>query len=185
MRRSALLICSSLALMGAMSPVWAQDWLVDTKKSSVGIVGHKPTGPLTGSVEKWDGHIIFDPENLNASHVSVTIDTASIRTNDQQLNTLLPGSDWLSANTFPMATFESTSITHTGGNAYAAAGTVTIRGIRQAVTVPFTVDILNNTAHAQGTFSVLRTDFGIGSLMENTPDLGFSIGVTFDLNATK
>ena len=185
MRISHLLFCSAAALVLAAHPLMAQNWLVDQKRSTVGIVGHKPTGPLSGSVEKWDGKIIFDPDHLDTSHVTVSIDTSSIKTNDTKWNSVLPGPDWLSSSAFPVATFESTSITRTGGNAYAADGSVTIRGIRHPVTLPFTVDLNGNTAHATGTLSLFRTDFNIGGLMENTPDFGITIGVTFDLTATK
>jgi len=185
MRRSLILLCAAFAVFAGACPVSAQDWTVDKKKSSVRIVGKKPTGPLTGAVDKWDGKIIFDPEHLDTSRVSVSIDVGSIRIDDKQWDTVLPGPKWLAAKAFPLATFESTDIHFKGGNAYEADGTVTVRGIRQSVSLPFTVDMTGGTARAKGTLSLIRTDFGIGGVMETEPDIGILVGVTFDLTASK
>ena len=177
---SALLSCMSFAL-----PAGAQDWTVDQKRSSMEIVGKKPTGTLSGSIQKWDGKINFDPEHLESSHVIINVDVGSINMGDRQWNSVLPTPDWLSAKAFPLATFESTSFTHKGGNAYEAAGTLTIRGIQQNVALPFTMDLSGQTAHAQGTLSLVRTDFGIGGVLGNNPEFGLLVGVTFNLTATK
>ena len=178
--RSIFLTCLALA-----HPAWAQNWAVDSKKSSLEIVGKQATGPITGTIDKWDGRIFFDPNNLDASHVIINVDVGSIHMGDRQWDSVLPQPSWLSAKAFPMATFESTAITHKGANAYEAAGTLTIRGIRQNVSLPFTVDMNGQTARAQGVLSLIRTDFGIGGLLGDVPDLGIMVGVSFDLTATK
>ena len=146
MPRSVLTRSIFLTSLILSQPVWAQDWAVDPKRSSVGIVGKQPLEPIVGTVNKWDGTILFDPNNLEASHVVIKVDTGSISMGDHQWDTILPKPDWLSAQDFPMATFESTSFTHNGGNAYEAVGTLTIRGIKQNVTLPFNVDMFGNTA---------------------------------------
>jgi len=185
MRRSVLTCSAVLTCLTLAFPAWSADWTVDKKSSSVGIVGKKMTGPITGTVNKWDGKINFDPNNLDKSHVIINVDVGSINMSDKQLDQILPQPDWLSAKIFPQATFESTSISHVGGNAYEAAGTVTIRGVKQNVALPFTVDMDERTARAQGFLSLIRTDFGIGGLLGDVPDMGIMVGVTFDLTATK
>jgi polyisoprenoid-binding protein YceI len=176
-----LAVISSLLLS---TPVWSQDWIVDSQRSSVGIVSQNPFGEITGTINKWNGKIEFDPDHLDKSHVIINIDTGSIQTADYQWTHLLPQPDWLSSQAFPTATFEATSFSYQGGNAYEAMGTVVIRGIRRNISLPFTFDRDGQTARAQGMLSLLRTDFNIGGVLENTRDMSIMVGVKFDLTAT-
>ena len=176
------MFCSSLLLTSA---AMAQDWTIDKQHSQVDIVGKTPNSKLSGTINKWDGKIIFDPNHLDESHVLVNVDVSSIRTNDHLFDRLLPDTSWLATQRFPLATFESNSITHVEGDAYQASGTLMIRGVSQNVTLPFTVQLNDQTAHAQGVLTLLRTDFGIGGGVNEPPDFGITIGVKFDLNATK
>ena len=166
-------------------PASAQDWKVDKQHSHVGIVGKKAKSSIAGTVNSWDGRINFDPDHLDQSHVVINVDVGSIRTDDRQWDAVLPGADWLAAKTFPTATFESTQISHVSGNAYQASGVLSVRGIRQNVTLPFTLDMGDQTAHAQGVLTLVRTDFNIGGVTADTPDYAATIGVSFDLTATK
>lgn len=177
-----LMFCFGMVLA---STAMAQDWTVDKQHSQVDIVGKTPNSKLSGTVTNWDSKINFDPNHLDQSHVLVNIDVSSIHTNDQQFDRILPDTSWLAARTFPLATFESRSISHVSGNTYEADGTLMIRGISQNVTLPFTLDLNDQTAHAQGVLTLVRTDFGIGGVVNDTPDFGLTIGVKFDLNATK
>ena len=174
-----------LGCLGLTCPAMAQDWAVDKQHSQVGIVGKTAKTAISGTVKNWDGKINFDPNHLDTSHVVINVDVGSIKTSDQKLDVILPGAEWLAAKTFPLATFESSTITHVGGNSYEADGVLTIRGIRQNVALPFTVDLNDQTAHAQGVLTLARTDFGIGGVVNDVTDYAVTIGVVFDLTATK
>ena len=180
LKRTAVFACLLAPALAS-----AQDWAVDKQHSQVGIVTKGAATANLGTVNQWDSHIVFDPNRLDMSSVVVNVDVGSIRMNDPRWNALLPQNSWLAPQAFPNASFTSTAITHVGGNAYEAAGTLTIRGVRQNVSLPFTVDLGEGVAHARGELRLLRTDFGIGGLTNDTPDFGITVGVTFDLTATK
>jgi polyisoprenoid-binding protein YceI len=164
----------------------APDWTVDPGRSSVAITGTEGKTPFSGTVGQWQGTIFFDPKSLDTSHVSVTVDVGSIKTGDASRDTVLPTAGWLAAKAFPTATFESNKLVSLGGDAYEALGTVTIRGVRRSVVLPFTVDMDGQTARARGTLSLMRTDFGVGEgVLGAQPNISIELGVVFDLTATR
>ena len=164
----------------------AEDWKIDPSRSTLTITGHEGKAPFKGTVGQWQGTIFFDPKSLETSHVSVTVDTSSIKTGDTGRDTLFPSAEWLASKAFPSATFESSQIVPVGNDAYQALGTLTIRGVRRSVALPFTVNMEDQTAHAHGTLSLLRTDFGVGEgVLGARTGISLELGVTFDLTATR
>lgn len=164
----------------------AYDWTVDPARSTLTISGQEGKSSFRGTVGQWQGAIFFDPKSLESSHISVTVDTGSIKTGDTGRDTLFPSAEWLASKAFPTATFESSQIVPLGGDAYQALGTLTIRGIRRSVVLPFTVDMEGETAHARGNLSLLRTDYGVGQgVLGAQPGISLELGVSFDLTATR
>jgi len=65
-------------------------------------------------------------------------------------------------------------------------GTLTIRSVRRPVTLPFTLDLTGDHAHAIGRLDLVRTDYGIGQGSWSTAQaVAFEVAVTFDLTATR
>jgi cytochrome b561/polyisoprenoid-binding protein YceI len=178
-----LLFASGLAV--AM-PASATEWKVDPARSTLGFTAKQSGNLFEGHFKSWQADIEFDKTNLAAARVKVTIDMASAATADRQRDSSLPGSDWFDTKKFPQAVFESANVTSTGGNQYQAAGTLEIRGIKKNVTLPFTLDISGDDAHAIGKLDIVRTDFGVGQgewIDGSIVALGVSIN--FDLTAKK
>ena len=176
---SALLLASSL-------PAAAATWTVDMAKSRLGFTGSQSGASFDGKFTRWDAQIDFDPANPAAGHALVTIDMSSAVTGDAQKDEALPQSDWFDTKTFPKAVFEAKSFRSTGGDAYEADGTLTIRGQGKKVVLPFTLDITGNQAHAKGRLNLIRTDFGVGQGSWKTADyVALEVAVTLDLTATR
>jgi polyisoprenoid-binding protein YceI len=179
----ALLLGAGLLLA---RPAAAADWAVDAGKSNLGFTGTISGRSFDGKFKTWAAEISFDPANPAAGHAKVTIDMTSAVTGDRQRDAALPDSDWFDAKQSPQALFEATGFTAKGGNQYEANGSLTIRGIKKAVTLPFTLDIAGDEAHAKGKLDIIRTDYGVGQgewAAADTVALGVSI--TFDLVAKK
>jgi polyisoprenoid-binding protein YceI len=77
----------------------------------------------------------IDPEHPEASTVEVTIQTASIRTNNPQRDNDLRSSNLLEAEKYPTITFKSTKIEQTGPDTYNMTGDLTIKGTTKPVTL--------------------------------------------------
>ena len=114
------------------------------------------------------------------------IDPASAVTGDPQRDQALPGKDWFDIAQFPQAKFATTAIRKTGANTYAAAGTLTLRGVTKPVTLPFTLAISGTTAHARGRVSLVRTVFGVGQGSWSSGQwVALDVGVDVDIVATR
>jgi polyisoprenoid-binding protein YceI len=74
------------------------------------------------------------PDHPEASSVDVTIQTASIRTNNPIRDNDLRSSNFLEVDTYPTMHFKSTKIETTGTDTYAMTGDLTIKGRTQPVT---------------------------------------------------
>ncbi len=173
-------------LLAAAPPAQAAPWVVDTAHSRLGFAGSQGGTPFSGTFKRWDAKIDFDPANPAAGHVLVTIDMASASTGDADKDGALPQSDWFDVKDFPRAVFEATTFRAKGGNAYEAVGTLTIRGIKKDVVLPFTLDTTGPDAHAKGRLSLVRTEYGIGAGAWSRPDVvALDVAVTVDIAAAK
>ncbi|MDE7539683.1 YceI family protein [Gluconobacter sphaericus] len=170
----------------AATPVFAADWTIDPAHSTIGFAGTQTGNAFTGHFGKFDGTISFDPAHPEEGHAKITIDIASATTADKQRDGAMPGSDWFNVASFPTATFEARSFRAKGGNAYEAVGTLTIRGVSRPETLPFTLDISGQTAHAKGHLDLIRSAFGIGQGPWATGQwVALQVGVSIDVIANQ
>ncbi len=77
---------------------------------------------------------LIDPSTPAASSIEVTINVASLTTNNPQRDHDLRGSYFLELDKFPTMTFRSTRIEPAGHDRYTLTGDLTIKGITRPVT---------------------------------------------------
>jgi polyisoprenoid-binding protein YceI len=75
----------------------------------------------------------IDPTNPHTSRLDVTIDVASLTTNNPQRDNDLRGSYFLELEKYPSITFKSTRIEPAGQDRYTLTGDLTIKGKTQPV----------------------------------------------------
>ena len=174
-----ILIC--LGLM--TSSAFAADWTLDPERSQLTFEGTQGGVGFQGSFAIFSASISLDPENLASASISVTIDTASATSGSQERDGTLPSADWFDVAAHPEARFSSTSVTQTD-NGYSAEGTLTIKGTAQITSLPFTLSIDGEEAHATGSLTIDRGDFGVGT-GALSPMVGAEVSITFDIIATR
>lgn len=175
------LLAAALLWSGAAS---AGEWIVDPAQSRLGFVGSQGGAPFDGRFTRWSAVIDYDPAAPAAAKVTVDIDMASAVTGDAQKDQSLPGADWFDVKAFPKARFEATGFKPLGGNAFETSGTLTIRGVGKAVTLPFTLEVAGDRSKAKGRLDLLRGDFGVGSGQWASGDMvGLKVQVVVDLVA--
>ena len=141
---------------------------------------------MEGSFSRWDAEVVFSPQDLPNSRISVTIDLASVDSRDGQRDDTLRGSGFFDVAAYPRATFRSSRITSRGGNAYRAAGTLSLHGQERPVTLSFTLDIDGDEAHAKGSALLSRTEFAVGTgEWADVDTIADGVSVTFDLTARR
>jgi polyisoprenoid-binding protein YceI len=165
-------LAASLAAAAVMSPMTVANvqaqagappaWTVNAAQSSLGFATRWDGNPVTGTFSNWNADIRFDPRNLRASRVRVTVATGSVTSSTREAVDNLPGTDWLSSRAFPNATYEASAFTALGGNRYRADGTLTLKGVRHRLSLPFTLDINGTTATMNGTAALNRLPLRVG-----------------------
>lgn len=167
----------------ADAPAAPRMWTV--RSGTLGFATDWSGDPVTGSFTKWTADIAFSPEALDRSAITVRVDLASVATGDAQRNGALLAADWFDVASHRYAVFKSRRIRKTGGDAYAADGTLDLRGTERATVLPFTVRITGDRATARGSLKVDRTVFGIGQgEWAATDQIPANVRVSFSLAAT-
>ena len=163
-------------------PAPVSRWSLD-KGSTLGFATTWSGQPINGQFRAWTADIRFSPDDLEHSSVSVSIDPASATTGDAQRDSTLPTEDWLNVPKFPKAEFKATGFRRSGA-AYAADGTLTLKGVTKPVRLVFTLKISGDRATAQGKATLDRTAFGVGQGdMGGTDQIPAGVDVTFSLAA--
>jgi len=110
----------------------------------------------TGTFDKLQGNIQFDPANLTTAKFAVWVETATISTGNKTKDNHARGNKWLDAEQFPRISFESSEFKQTT-DGYEVEGMLNIHGVAKKVSIPFT---FSDQVFA-GSLIVNRKDFGI------------------------
>jgi polyisoprenoid-binding protein YceI len=115
------------------------------------------------------GHI--DPNDPQGSSVDVTVQTASIRTHNENRDNDLRSSNFLEVDKYPTITFKSTRIEPAGGDHYTLTGDLTIKGTMRPVTLDlvrygeFNDPMMGHRIAYSGQGTINRKDFGMSFSM--------------------
>lgn len=142
--------------------------------------------PIDGTFKTWKADILFGPEALDRSELTVTINIGSVSTGDAQRDSALPSGDWFDAASHPTATFKAAKFRKTGTDRYVADGRLTMRGVSKPLSLPFTLKIDGDNARATGSATLDRTAYGVGQgEWAATDQIAGPVKVTFDLKAKR
>ncbi|MBI1289632.1 polyisoprenoid-binding protein [bacterium] len=158
----------------ATTPVVAQEaaasaanYEIDAVHTSVLFrVMHFNTTPFYGRFNKISGSVKWDEANPAGSSIDLTIDAASVDTNNEKRDQHLRGADFFNASEFPAITFKSKSIEKVG-DVYKVSGPISFNGTTKDVTVEFTktgegADPWGGyRIGGEATFTLKRSEFGI------------------------
>jgi polyisoprenoid-binding protein YceI len=170
-------------------------WAIDGSHSSVSFsVRHMMISNVRGEFQKVVGDVEYDPKNLAASRLSVTIDVASISTREEKRDAHLRSADFFDAEKYPTITFVAKTVRR-HGEGLDIVGDLTIRGASREVTLR--VDELtgeqtdpygNHKIGATASTKIRRSDFGLSwnAVLETGGVLvGDEISITLDIQLTK
>jgi len=135
---------------------------------------------FTGEFETFDTVIVFDSANLETASIKATIDITSVAAGSKDRDGALPGRDWFFVKKFPNAVFQSTDFSKTGDDSYEAAGILSIKGVSQPLTLPFSLTITDGIADMNGQVTIDRTLWEVGSGAWST-DEWVSTAVVIDI----
>jgi polyisoprenoid-binding protein YceI len=109
-------------------------WILDPTHSEINFkVKHLMITNVKGEFRKFNAEI--DGEDFTKSSITVTIDAASIFTNEENRDGHLKSGDFFDVENFPELTFKGTSFKKTDDETYTLKGVLTIKGISNEVTL--------------------------------------------------
>src|SRR3954462_13399109 len=90
---------------------------------------------VDGAISGFDGKVNFDPQNLAAASFDITINAATINTDNSLRDGHLKGYSFFDVENYPKIRLTSTSVSARRGG-YLFAGTLTIKGKSKAISFP-------------------------------------------------
>lgn len=157
---SPAITAAALVAAFATAPVQAADY-VQSRGSSLVFATQYDGDIFTGQFGGFSTRLRFDPANLAASQLDVTIDLEGTRTGNADRDSTLAAADFFNVTRFAQARYTASTIRALGDDRYAADGVLELRGVKQPVTLTFTWTPGARPVLA-GKATVKRLDFGVG-----------------------
>jgi polyisoprenoid-binding protein YceI len=150
----------ALAALFVAMPAFATDY-VQASGSKLAFATKYQGDVFVGTLPEFSTRLRFDPAQLDAASLDVTIPLANASIDNPDGTEALRGRDFFNVAQFPHARFVADRFRSLGGNRYAADGTLTLRGASKPVTLEFTWTPGVRPVLA-GSATVKRLDFGVG-----------------------
>ncbi|PHS28434.1 MAG: hypothetical protein COA84_01220 [Robiginitomaculum sp.] len=162
------------------------NWAIDPAKSTLTFTFTHVGNTIEGRFTRWDADIQFDPDDLLDASITARIDLASAHTGDATYDAALPEADWFDLASRREAIFESQSITETGTGEYLMQGKLRLHGLSLPVSMPFSLKIDGDAAHAEGTATLDRLAYMIGANADPGAEyVSRKVTVTLSLSAIR
>ena len=166
---SAVLVLAAVLLLAAPPARAAMEtYTIDPEHTNVGFrISHLVFSKVSGRFDKFEGTIALDPSDLTKGSVEVSIDTASIDTNEPARDKHLRSDAFFDVEKFPKMTFNSARVRKVAPEKLRVEGTLTIRGVSKPVTLD--VDVLGfgpdpyggHRAGFEARTRINRQDYGV------------------------
>lgn len=164
-----------LAVLLAPGIVFAQYKPVEqgsTLTFTIKNLGFNVNGFFTG----FDGTINFDLQNAGASSFDVTINAATVNTDNALRDEHLKGESYFDVQHYPRIRLVSTQITGKNGS-YVFTGNLTIKGKSKIISFPFTAGAIADGLVFKGSFKMNRRDFAIGGASTIANELQVNLNI--------
>ena len=164
----------------------AGNWDIDTETSEIAFSGTYQGKPFSGTFGRWDATVLFDPENLEGSAVTVEVQPGSASTGTKLYDDTLQGGEWFDTNTFPVVESQPAHFAASTDGRYTAEASLLVKA--QAVNVPFDFSLVidGDTATFEGTTTLSRAGLNLGQQSDPGADwVADDVTVTVKGTATR
>jgi polyisoprenoid-binding protein YceI len=165
---TAVAVLGAIAILSvASTPAQAQmeAYRIDAEHTNIGFKVRHLFSKVPGRFNKFEGQIRLDREDLTKGSVEITIDAASIDTNEPARDKHLRSDAFFDVENHPKMTFKSTKVREDGEDRLKIDGNLTIRGVTKPVILD--VDVLGFgkgygfRAGFEARTRINRKDFGV------------------------
>lgn len=153
---------------------------VDPAKSFIRFVTKQMNVAVEGRFKKFEGNVAFDPKKPEATKAEFEVDLASIDLGSEEGEIEVKRKPWFHVDAFPKARFVLSAVKPAGPGKYEATGALTIKGITQSISTPFTFTEAGAQRTVDGQFAIKRLPFKIGEgLWADTDTVADEVAVRY------
>ena len=189
-----LFAAAGMALVAPPAVAAPENYAIDPVHSAVGFTIRHLFSRVPGRFTKFEGKMVVDREDFTKSSVQVSIDAASVDTNEPARDKHLRSDAFFDVAKHPRMTFESTGVKQVAPNKLQLTGNLTIRGTTKPVILD--VEILGFGPAYGGGFrggfeahtKINRQDYGVAwnDVVEGGGAvLGDEVDITLNVEAVK
>ena len=116
---------------------------------------------VNGTFSSLKTELLFSPEKLSTSHLSGTVEAATLKTGINMRDNSIKDEKYLDVTKSKLIEISSTSL-YPKGTQYAGMFKVTIKGTTKEMEIPFDFIPFGDEADFNTTFTINRRDFNVG-----------------------
>lgn len=116
---------------------------------------------VEGTLRGLKGTVRFNRNNLEHAMFNVSLDAASINTENKKRDEHLKNEDFFEIDVFPKISFASNQVLKTS-NGYIVTGQLSMKDVSKEVKIPFNVSEEDSGLTLTGNLSIDRLDYNIG-----------------------
>jgi polyisoprenoid-binding protein YceI len=175
MRKVTAFIVLVMACLSSVSQIYQP---VEEKSSVKFRIKNFGFNNVTGSFKGLQGTVQFDPENLAATRMDVTVDAKSVSTGINLRDNHLRKEEYFDVKKYPVIRFVSSKITPSSkAGTLFMFGKLTIKNVTREISFPFTAIPQEGGYLFNGEFKINRINFGIGESSSVSDNLMVTLNV--------
>lgn len=161
----------------SVKDAWAQFKPID-EKSAIGFTIKNFGIRVGGTLKGVEGTIHFDPGKLSEASFDITIDAATVNTDNSLRDDHLKGENYLDIKHYPKIRFTSTRVTTSNkADTWVMAGKLTIKDQVRDISFPFSATAAMGGYLFKGVFRINRKDFKVGGSSTISDELEVTLNV--------
>lgn len=196
MKTVRILLFLTLVGLGVPSGTMASDaYAIDPTHSTIGFfVKHLGLSTVHGIFRRYEGTILLDMDNPEATRIHVIIQAGSIDTALEARDNHLRQSEFLDIANHPIITFQGKGLHKAEDGRYMLTGDLTLKGVSKEIVIPVAVNGPISSPSGpdliglEGSLTINRQDFGVSwnkRLDQGGYVVGNDVTVNFSVEAQK
>jgi polyisoprenoid-binding protein YceI len=134
---------------------------------------------VNGSFNGLQGNIQFDPAHPDQCSFDVSVDAASVNTDNSMRDDHLKKETYFDVKTYPRIRFQSTKISASNkAGAFILSGKLTIKNTTKEISFPFTATASQAGYVFKGSFRINRKDYQVGGSSTISDELELMLNIT-------
>lgn len=148
-----------LAAMVWMGSSLAADYQINADDSTLAFTGSVDGESFDGSFDRFEGTLQLDPADLAATRFDITIEVASVDTDNPERDEVLASPEWFDPTGHPQARFQASGA-RIDGDGYISDGSLQLRGVSAPVSLRYTLSA--DGKRLRGEADLDRLDWQLG-----------------------